>query len=604
MRFAMVCMGIKSSRWRAAFWAALAWLMLPGLAFASEPAGQFDLAHLPADAAFTPDLLLVHGIDPEITPQDMISAAGDAGFRPAGPRTLQFKPGEGDVWLRFSLKNSSRDVESAKLAIRFPYLERTDLFEVRPDGSLHHSTAGSAVEVTGAAIAAAYPAFHLYVPPGEAREYFVRVRSSSLILLPVTIASEARFAQRTTMETLVWSLIVGAALAFAIYAASMSFTAANGAFRVYIFFALSAALYILLSSGLLNALIGMHLNFNFARTVFFAQAMMMAFGTMFIMVFLDMAKQAPWLNRVFYIIAFVSVLTGISFILPAWVARISFFIATGLGPIVLVVGLAWMSAQGVAGARSALIAWLPCLLATVWIYLRLFNVTPYAPINHFLLPLAFAFTLAYLSAVLGGQVRQAEFWANTDAMTGLGNRRLLDRICELESRQTSERYGSAVAIDLDNFKPVNDGFGHAAGDAMLVAVAEKLRAHFGGRGDIFRVGGDEFLILGYHWQSRMDIITQANAFLKAIMTPLQFEDNYITVGASIGIAFHDHKAGFEGMLRHADAELYHVKANGRGGIRIADQRQRDRRRSEPVIFADNDQTEERVARMFGTSNRS
>ncbi|PKP82140.1 MAG: hypothetical protein CVT79_07575 [Alphaproteobacteria bacterium HGW-Alphaproteobacteria-18] len=262
-----------------------------------------------------------------------------------------------------------------------------------------------------------------------------------------------------------------------------------------------------------------------------------------------------------------------------------------------------MSSTGVAGARSTLIAWLPCLLATIWIYLRVLDVTPYLPINHFLLPLAFAFTLAYLSAVLGGQVRQAEFWANTDAMTGLGNRRLLERICELENRQTSERYATAVAIDLDKFKPVNDSYGHAAGDAVLVAVAEKLRAHFGGRGDIFRTGGDEFLILGYHWQSRMDIITQANAFLQASLAPLHFEGNYISVNASVGIAFHDHRIGFAGMLRQADAELYHVKSSGRGGIRIADQRQRERRSSEPVIFADNDETDDRVARMFGTSHR-
>ncbi|MFN4183946.1 MAG: diguanylate cyclase [Hyphomonas sp.] len=599
----MICVDIKSGCWPAALLVALTWMLLPLTASAGEPLRSINLAGLSTDAAFTPHLQLAHGIDPTLPAEEVIASAEEIGFTPAGSRTPQFASTQGDVWLRFALKNSSPDVQSAKLALRFPYLERTDMYERRPDGSLHHSMAGSAVPVTGAAIAAAYPAYHLYVPPNEEREYFIRVRSSSMILLPVTLASEASFTRRTTLETLVWSLIVGAALAFAIYAASMSFTAAGGAFRMYICFALSAALYILLSSGLVNALMGMNMHFNFARMVFFSQAMMMAFGTMFIMIFVNMEKQAPRLYRMFYLIAFVSVLTGVSFLLPAWIGKLSFFIATGIGPIVLVAGLALMSFTGVAGARSALIAWLPCLLATVWIYLRLFDVTPYLPINHFLLPLAFAFTLAYLSAVLGGQVRQAEFWANTDAMTGLGNRRLLDRICELENRQTSERYATAVAIDLDNFKPVNDSYGHAAGDAILVAVAEKLRAHFGGRGDIFRTGGDEFLILGYHWQSRMDIITQANAFLQASLAPLHFERNYITVSASIGIAFHDHRIGFAGMLRQADAELYHVKSSGRGGIRIADQRQRERRQSKPVIFADNDETDDRIAQMFGTSHR-
>lgn len=597
-------LGIKSSCWRAGVWAVLSWMLLPLLASASEPLRSINLASLPADAAFTPAFEIVSGIDPALAPEDVIASADSLGFTPAGKKTPQFSSREGDVWLRFTLTNSSADAQSAKLALRFPYLEQTDLYELRRDGSLHHSMAGSAVPVRGKAIPAAYPAYHLHVAPDDAREYFVRIRSSSLILLPVTLASEAAFARRATMETLIWSLIVGAALAFAIYAASMSFTAANGAFRIYICFALAAALYILLSSGLVNALLGMHIHFNFARMVFFTQAMMMAFGTMFIIVFLDMEKQAPRLYRVFYLLAFFSVLTGISFLLPDWIGQLSFVIATGLGPIVLVAGLALMSASGISGARSVLIAWLPCLLATLWIYLRVLDVTPYLPINHFLLPLAFAFTLAYLSAVLGGQVRQAEFWANTDAMTGLGNRRLLDRICDLENRQTSERYGTAVAIDLDNFKPVNDTFGHAAGDAVLVAMAEKLRAHFGGRGDIFRVGGDEFLILGYHWQSRMDIITQANAFVKAALTPVPFEDNYLAVGASVGIAFHDHRMGFAGMLRQADSALYHVKSAGRGGIGISDQRQRDRRSTEPVVFADNDHKEERVAKMFGTSPRS
>lgn len=604
MRFMMICLRIKSGLWAATVCAALGWLLLPLAAFAGEPLRAMDIAGLPTDAAFTPTFHFAEDIDPARAPEDVIASAGTLDFKPASSRIPQFSARQSDVWLRFALKNSSSDVQSAKFALRFPYLQRTDLFEVHSDGSLHRSTAGSAVAVTGAGVAAAYPAYHLLVPPGESREYFVRVSSSSLIVLPVIIASEANFARRIALETLIWSLIIGAALSFAVYAGSMSFVAANGSFRIYICFALSVAIYILLSSGLVTAIFGMHLHFNFGRIVFFTQAMMMAFGTMFIMVFLGMEKQAPRLYRIFYAIAFISALTAISAGLPSWIGRTSFYIATGAGPVILVAGLAIMASSGVAGARGALIAWLPCLLATVWIHLRMAGVTLYLPINLFLLPLAFAFMLAYLSAVLGGQARQAEFWSNSDAMTGLGNRRLLDRICELENRQTSERYSAAVAIDLDNFRLINETFGHTAGDAVLVSMAEKLRGHFGGRGDIFRTGGDEFLILGYHWQSRMDIITQANAFLQSAQAALQHEGNYISVGASIGIAFHDHRTGFAGMLRQADAELYHVKSSGRGVIRIADQRKRDRRRSEPVIFADNDDTEERVARMFGTSNRN
>lgn len=594
---------IKSGVWRPAICALLGWLMLPLLASAGEPLRSVDLAGLPTDASFTPALQFASGVDPSLPPEDVIASAEKFEFAPAGRKTSHFLTRDGDLWLRFTLKNSSQDVQSAKLALRFPFLERTDLYEQRADGSLSHSMAGSAVPVTGAAIAAAYPAYHLYVAPNETREYFIRVRSSSMILAPVTLASEVAFSRRMMMETLVWGLITAAAFAFAVYAASMSFGAANTAFRIYIGFALSAAVYILLSSGLTSALLGMHLPFNLSRTVFFTQALMMTFGIMFIMVFLDMEKQAPRLYRVFYLTAIISALSGISTLLPDGPGRVGFFIVMGVGPVVLVAGLAIMSAGGLSGARSALVAWLPCLVATLWIHLRLFDLAPYLPINQFLFPLALAFTLAYLSAVLGGRVRQGEFWANADPVTGLGNRRLLAMICDLENRQNSERYGAAVAIDLNNFKPVNDSYGPMAGEAVLASVAEKLRTHFSGRGDIFRISGDEFLVLGYHWQGRMDIITQANAFLQAVQTPLLFEGNYISVGASIGIAFHDHRTGFAAMLRQADAELYHVQTAGRGGIRISDQRKRDRRRSEPVVFADTDDSLERAAQMFGTSDR-
>ncbi|MFN4102055.1 MAG: diguanylate cyclase domain-containing protein [Pararhodobacter sp.] len=407
------------------------------------------------------------------------------------------------------------------------------------------------------------------------------------MLLPATLASESAFAHTITTTTVLWSLIAGAALAFAIYAASMSFMAAHSAFRIYVAFALAAAFYIILSSGLLSTLIGARIDFNFGRMVYFAQAVAMAFGTIFIMIFLDMQTTAPRLYRVFYAVACIGLLTGFGFLLPTEFSRLLFFVATGAGPLVLALGLGWMAYRGVQGSRNVLIAWLPCLLATVWVYLRVPEITPYLPINHFLLPIAMAFTLAYLSALLGGRVRESEFWAHTDALTGLGNRRLLDRITELENRQPGERYATAVAIDLDQFKPVNDTHGHAAGDAVLMAVAERLRTHYSGRGDIFRLGGDEFLVLGYQWVTRMDMLTQTNSFLLSLKQSLVYETTRIPVSASAGIAFHDHRHGFSDMLKQADAELYQVKQAGGGSMRIADQRSRDRRDSPPVVLAAN-----------------
>ncbi len=566
-------------------------LLMPLMAEASPPPGEpsdaMDIAQLAPGGSWTPRYDIAVDVDPDLTPDAVISGAERLGFAPAPSTPPQFRANRGDIWLRFSLTNSSATSQSAKLYLLFPYLEQFDLFETQQDGHRLHSTAGAAAAPTGQAVSAAFPAFSVQVAPGETNDYFVRVRSSTIILLPAILASESAFAHTITTTTLLWSLIAGAALAFAIYAASMSFMAAHTSFRIYVAFALAAAFYIILSSGLLSTLMGSRIDFNFGRMVYFSQAVAMAFGTIFIMIFLDMQATAPRLYRVFYAFASLGLLTGFGFLLPMELSRVLFFAATGAGPLVLALGLGWMAYRGVQGSRNVLIAWLPCLLATVWIYLRVPEITPYLPINHFLLPIAMAFTLAYLSALLGGRVRESEFWAHTDALTGLGNRRLLDRITDLENRQPGERYATAVAIDLDAFKPLNDTHGHCAGDAVLMAVAERLRTHYSGRGDIFRLGGDEFLVLGYQWVTRMDMLTQTNSFLLSLKQSLVYEDTRIPVGASAGIAFHDHRHGFSDMLTQADAELYYVKQAGGGSMRIADQRKRERRRSPPVVLAAN-----------------
>lgn len=576
--------------------AALSLTAVPSAA-AEGGAAVMDLARLAPDGSVRPAMDVAGKIDRALTPE-AVMMSGLEQFRPAARHAPQFHGRDGDVWLRFQLVNSSQEDRSAKFVLRFPYLEQVDLFERSQDDTLKHSTAGSAAALTGDAVAAAYPAFHLFVPAGERHEYYVRIRSESLIIVPVAIESELDFSRRVTIETLVWSLIIGAALAFAIYAGSMSLDAANGAFRVYMCFALSAAVYTLLASGLLNAVIGAGLSVNFTRMVFFAQALTVALAAMFIMTFLNTEQRAKQLHRLFYGIAFIGVLTGVSFLFPVWLSRIGYYAATGAGPILIAAGLAWLAFRGAPGARCVFLAWLPCLAATVLIYLRILDLTPYVPINQFLTPLAFALTLAVLSAVLGGRVRQAELWANSDPMTGLSNRRFLSDIAALESRQPGERYGAAVAIDLDRFKTVNDAFGRAAGDSVILAMAERLRVEFTGCADIFRVGGDKFLVLGYSSVSRMEIITRANSFLQASRQPVQHADHHISISASAGIAFHDHAAGFVGMLKQADGELYHMKASGRSGIRIADQRQRNRRHTEPVLFADNDEYEDAVARLF------
>lgn len=550
-------------------------------ALAAPPA--FDLAQLERTSALPIATEIAAGADPALDPQAVISGAAALPFARPAARVPQQRSPSGDVWIRYTLTNSADDPRSGKFIINFSYLERVDLFEVLPDGKLRHSAAGSATPVSGAAVATAYPTFQMMLAPGETRDYYVRVRSNTVLFFPMRMVSESRFSHAVTRDTMIWSLIAGTALALALYAASMSFGAGRGAYRAYLCFGLAAVGYILISSGLVNALVASGLSVNLNTLLYGAQALVIATGTLFITRFLEMRHTAPRLYGVFILLAGFAALTGVSFLLPQWMGRLSYLLATGLGPLILMLGLGWLTWRRVVGARALLAAWTPCFLATIWMYLRLFNITPYLPINHFIVPLSFAFTLAHLSAILGGRAREAELWANNDMLTGLGNRRLLTTVMELEAREPTGRYGAAIAIDLDDFKPVNDRHGHAAGDAVLVAVGERLRATFKGKGDVFRLGGDEFLILCYGSQSRMEVINLAGDYLSVNRQPVRFEDQMLTIDASIGVAFRDDHAGLEAMMKQADVQLYCVKQAGRGMVRIADQRTQERRKIRRMI---------------------
>ena len=164
--------------------------------------------------------------------------------------------------------------------------------------------------------------------------------------------------------------------------------------------------------------------------------------------------------------------------------------------------------------------------------------------------------------------------AMTDPLTGLANRNLFEkRYDELVSLANRKDDLLAVfALDLDKFKPVNDDYGHAAGDAVLSNVAKNLLLIFRETDLVARLGGDEFSIILYAPESIEKIKNVAQRVIKALSAPILVEDNMITVGASIGIAIRDVDSieSMESLMKRADMALYEAKDAGRNTYRIHD----------------------------------
>ena len=159
---------------------------------------------------------------------------------------------------------------------------------------------------------------------------------------------------------------------------------------------------------------------------------------------------------------------------------------------------------------------------------------------------------------------RAEVTANTDALTGLLNRRAF--LAALGDRNCGQR--AVALVDLDGFKPINDTFGHAAGDEVLIAIGQRLQAAAGDHALVARMGGDEFALLLPSLAPEA-AIAFGESICWALHRPLKINSREFQLSASCGITIVEPGFGNASIaLRQADTALYRSKHNGRGGTAV------------------------------------
>lgn len=166
---------------------------------------------------------------------------------------------------------------------------------------------------------------------------------------------------------------------------------------------------------------------------------------------------------------------------------------------------------------------------------------------------------------------QVRHMAQHDALTGLANRALLaDRLCQ--AIVVARRDGTRLALmylDLDKFKPVNDEFGHAVGDQLLKAVADRITASVRESDAIARLGGDEFVVLLRAIDTDSKVLHVAEKIRQNLSQPFEIEGHILQISSSIGIAlFPDHGADDVELSKHADIAMYLAKNSGRDTVRL------------------------------------
>jgi diguanylate cyclase (GGDEF)-like protein len=161
--------------------------------------------------------------------------------------------------------------------------------------------------------------------------------------------------------------------------------------------------------------------------------------------------------------------------------------------------------------------------------------------------------------------------AHFDVLTNIPNRYLFNERLEqaiLEAKNRQIQFG-LFFIDIDDFKQVNDTYGHKAGDYVLVRLTNSISEVIRNSDTLARIGGDEFAMIVEDLSDRDDMERLAKKIIEIVSTPISFEDKTISISCSIGISIYpDNTTSKEELIHFADLAMYTIKSTGKSHYRF------------------------------------
>ena len=179
-----------------------------------------------------------------------------------------------------------------------------------------------------------------------------------------------------------------------------------------------------------------------------------------------------------------------------------------------------------------------------------------------------SYRLKHLTEQLKASQEALTFRANHDQLTGLPNRSYVQELVDgmLACKAPGQKLALAF-IDLDDFKRVNDFYGHAMGDALLRNVADRVRGEIRRTDVLGRISGDEFVIALDPVERRAEISTVVARVQARLQQPFRIEGHEIKASGSIGVAFYPlHGRDYDTLRRHADTAMYQAKTSSKGSV--------------------------------------
>lgn len=574
-----------------------------------------------ADAALRVTTQLEYLAAPVV--DDFVAASQANGWQQVKGSHLNLGSQPDPVWVRLALRNASSE-SHWRLLIEWPVLDKVQMRVLDPGSGQWgpELASGDQLPMSEWVEAAREPTFPLLLKPGETRWVYLRVQSAESLLVPITLLSRDQMHKSEVFQQILLGLFFGAMLSVLLYNICLYLFTWQPGYLWYCLYLLAVIVYELSVSGVGKLYLWPEMGAAGGRIYGVAAMSGFVAATLFVRSFLRIPHYGGW------------ALWGINLLMAYWLLALLFSLVWPAGLLAINTNLfAFLSgllslAMGISlwrrGNPSALmftLAWVVLVVTTSIHVAALQGLLPVTPLTLRLQTVGFALEFILLSVALAQrinleriarinaqqalleareeslavqrglneeldrrvhertealqQARQELEEANaeltrlsfTDSLTRLPNRR------HVESQLTLLEGGhlSVLMLDIDNFKRINDSYGHPFGDRCIAAVGEVLRDQVRRNGDLAgRYGGEEFIVLLRDCALDAALMIAERIREQVEQLELDHQGRQVKLTVSLGAAYGRGDREFvPQLIATADAELYRAKQDGRNCVRPA-----------------------------------
>ena len=494
----------------------------------------------------------------------------DGGLKPAVAPVIQLRQGEVGWW-RITSPVPVPAAERPQLLLRSPFVNRVQAWVPGRDGPVHAALYGEHADPTHA-----HRALVIELPQGLPAGAAVWLRVEGRSALPMQLAIEP-LAQvhRDDLAYVAWrTLVLSVLVLLALLAFIFRIGTGESSFAWFGGMLCFAVLYLVAVGGDARLLPGAGYLFSTTRAHVLVGGFGVVCSNLFQRSYLDLPGKLPGIDRLLWLGTALSASCGIG----ALVASARWQILAGnlgliLSSILLLAGSTILALRGDRPGRVVMASWLPLMVFTTLVatgHMGLWDAPPWLAQG-----LAGSFALASLLLAIGLADKLLELrrdrdhasaLAVADKLTGLLNRSGIEAGLR-QALQASGGGGLCIAfVDLDDFKPVNDEYGHGVGDQCLRIVSQRVRNQLRAGDLIGRYGGDEFLVV-LPATPLADALAVAERMRVSVrVRPLTIDQLRLRASLSIGVAESIPGDTVESLVERADAALYVSKQAGRNRV--------------------------------------